>query len=260
MEKDGSTTSNTPAIVISIVFLLLVFGFFAFIFLSPAASSQPTEQATYGLYGGMTADLQVSEFFKDLQSGRSVCFLGDSITAGTEIGGVHWYEPLLPYIKGDISNLSTGGWMVQDLIDQTGNIPKSDIYIIAIGINDVLFPNAIKSAKTPSEFTERAALLAENIKDISPDAKIYFISPWTFITEKQDLNEAGSQYRSALKDLCSEKGFGYMDPEPIVVSVLNAEGTDKYMFNNFHPNASKGVGLYSYAVLKAACEARKISD
>jgi len=254
MENEGSKTGKTIAIVLSIVFLLLVFGFFAFVFLSPAASSQPTELATYELYGGMTADLQDSEFFKDLQSGRSICFLGDSITAGTEIGGVHWYEPLIPYIKGGISNLSTGGWMVQDLIDQTGNIPKSDIYIIAIGINDVLFPNAVKSAKTPAEFTERAALLAENIRGNSPDAKIYFISPWTFITEKQDLNEAGSQYRSALKDLCAEKGFGYMDPEPIVVSVLNAEGTDKYMFNNFHPNASKGVGLYSYAVLKSAHE------
>ena len=254
MENEGSKTGKTIAIVLSIVFLLLVFGFFAFVFLSPAASSKPTEQATYELYGGMTADLQDSEFFKDLQSGRSVCFLGDSITAGTEIGGVHWYEPLLPYIKGDISNLSTGGWMVQDLIDLTGNIPKSDIYIIAIGINDVLFPNAVKSAKTSAEFIERAALLAENIMGISPDAKIYFISPWTFITDKQELNEAGSQYRSALKDLCAEKSFVYIDAEPIVVSVLNAEGTNKYMFNNFHPNASKGVGLSSYAVFTAAHE------
>ena len=249
--ENGGSKSVKITIVLSIIFLLSVFGFFAFIIFS-----KPQADITYEIYGGMTADLKDSELFEDLQSGRSICFLGDSITAGTEINGVHWYDPLVPYIKGDIYNLSMGGWMVQNLIDQTGNIPKADIYIIAIGINDVLFKNTVKSSKTPAEFAERTALLAENICDISPSAKIYFISPWTFISEKEELIESGRQYRSALRDLCAEKGYGYIDPDPIVVSVLDTEGTNKYMFNSFHPNASRGVGLFSYAVLKAAHEQR----
>ena len=252
MESGSSTTVKTPAIVLSIVFLLSVFGFFAFVFFS-----NPQSQIKIEIYGGMTGELKDSELYKDLQSGKSICFLGDSITAGTETGGISWYEPLIPYIKGDISNISTGGWMVQDLIDQTANIPRSDIYIIAIGINDVLFENAIKSAKTPDEFAERASLLAENISGISPSAKIYFIAPWTFVTENSDIIEKGNQYRSALCDLCDEKGFRYINPDPVIVSVLNVEGTDKYMFNRFHPNANEGVGLFSYAVLKTSHEQSK---
>ncbi|PWJ70443.1 lysophospholipase L1-like esterase [Ruminococcaceae bacterium R-25] len=251
MENRAAKSVTTTAIVLSIVFLLAVFGFFAFVFFS-----NPNEKVNYKIYGGMTDELTDSDLFEDLQSGRSICFLGDSITAGTEINGVHWYDPMAPYIKGDISNLSTGGWMVQDLIDQTANIPKADIYIIAIGINDVLFNNTVKSSKTPAEFARRASVLTESINGISPSAKIYFIAPWTFISEKEELNESGIQYRSALKDLCAEKGFKYIDPNPVIVSVLDAEGTDKFMFNSFHPNAKEGVGLFSYAVLKTAHESR----
>ena len=127
MEKDGSKTSTILAIVLSIVFLLLVFGFFTFIFLFPKSSDVPQDQTKYEIYGGMTDELKDSELFEDLQSARSICFLGDSITAGTEIGGIHWYEPLTPYIKGRIFNLSTGGWMVENLIEQGNSIPKADM-------------------------------------------------------------------------------------------------------------------------------------
>lgn len=252
MEKDGATTVKTPAIVLSIVFLLLVFGFFAVVFLSPAVSGGRQDQSKYEIYGGMTDELKDSELFEDLQSGRSVCFLGDSITAGTEINGVHWYEPLIPYTKGSISNLSTGGWMVLDLIEQSSNIPKSDIYIIAIGINDVLFRNAVKSAKSPSEFAQRASQLADSITSSSPSAKIYFIAPWTFIGQTEDMDDLGNSFRDALKDMCAESGYRYINPDPVITSVIYTEGYDKYMYNDFHPNAPEGVGLYSYAVLKAA--------
>ena len=260
MKKDGSTTSNTPAIVISIVFLLLVFSFFAVIFLFPRSSDVPQDQAKYEIYGGMTDELKDSELFEDLQNARSVCFLGDSVTAGTEIGGVHWYDPLAPYIKGDISNLSTGGWMVENLIEQSDAIPKADVYVIAIGINDVLFRNAVKSAKTPSEFAQRCSLLAETIKGISPGAKICFIAPWTFTGQTEDIDDLGNSFRDSLKDMCNGSGYQYINPDPVISSVILSEGYGKYMYNDFHPNATDGVGLYSYAVLKAACEARKICD
>ncbi len=252
MEKEGSATVKTPAIVLSIVFLLLVLGFFVFVFLYPNSPDAPQVQTKYEIYGGMTDELKNSELFEDLQSGRSVCFLGDSITAGTEINGIHWYDPLTPYIKGSISNLSTGGWMVQYLIEQATAIPNADIYVIAIGINDVIFRNAVKSAQTPEEFAQRCSLLADTIKGISPDAKLYFIAPWTFIGQSEDINDLGNSFRDALKDMCAGSGYQYINPDPVITSVIYAEGYDKYMYNDFHPNASEGVGLYSYAVLKAA--------
>lgn len=252
MEKENSATVKTPAIVLSIVFLLLVLGFFVTVFLYPNSPDVPQAQTKYEIYGGMTDELKDSELFEDLQSGRSVCFLGDSITAGTEINGIHWYEPLTPYIKGSISNLSTGGWMVQDLIDQSAAIPKADIYVIAIGINDVIFRNAVKSAPTPAEFAQRCSLLAYTIKSISPDAQLYFIAPWTFIGQSEDINDLGNSFRDALKDMCTGSGFQYINPDPVITSVIYTEGYDKYMYNDFHPNASDGVGLYCYAVLKEA--------
>lgn len=252
MEKESSATVRSPAIVLSIVFLLLVLGFFVFVFLYPQSPDVPQSRTKYEIYGGMTDELKDSEFFEDLQSGRSICFLGDSITAGTEINGIHWYEPLTPYIKGTISNLSTGGWMVEDLIDQAVAIPNADIYVIAIGINDVIFRNAVKSAPTPAEFAQRCSLLADTIKGISPDAKLYFIAPWTFIGQSEDINALGNNFRAALKDMCAGSGYQYINPDPVITSVIYTEGYDKYMYNDFHPNASDGVGLYSYAVLKAA--------
>ena len=257
MEKDGSKTSTIPAIVLSIVFLLLVFGFFTFVFLFPKSSDVPQDQTQYEIYGGMTDELKDSELFEDLQSAHSICFLGDSITAGTEIGGIHWYEPLTPYIKGKIFNLSTGGWMVENLIEQGNSIPKADMYIIAIGINDVLFRNAVKSAKTPSEFAQSCSLLAETIKGISPEAKIYFIAPWTFTGQTEDIEKLGNSFRDALKDMCQGSGYQYINPDPIITEVIYSEGYDRYMHNDFHPNAPDGVGLYSYAVLKSAHEQRK---
>ena len=257
MEKDASTTGKNPAIVLSIVFLLLVFGFFVFVFLLPKSPDAPQDQTKYEIYGGMTDELKDSELFEDLQSGNSVCFLGDSITAGTEINGIHWYEPLIPYTKGRISNLSTGGWMVEDLIEQAASITNADIYVIAIGINDVIFRNAVKSATTPSEFAQRCSLLAETIKGISPGAKIYFIAPWTFTGQTEDIEALGNNFRDALKDMCKGSGYQYINPDPVITSVIYSEGYDKYMHNSFHPNAPEGVGLYSYAVLKSAHEQRK---
>ena len=84
----------------------------------------------YELYGGMTDDLKDSELYKDLQSGKPICFLGDSITFGATTNGVPWYQPMVPYIKGKVFNYSTSGWQVKDLINNIDNIPVADIYII----------------------------------------------------------------------------------------------------------------------------------
>lgn len=75
----------------------------------------------------MTSNLKESEPYRDMQSGKSFCFLGDSITAGTEIDGIPWYQPLIPYIKVNILNPSCGGWMVTHLIEESDKIPVSDI-------------------------------------------------------------------------------------------------------------------------------------
>ena len=84
------------------------------------------------------SDLKDSELFDDMQSGRSFCFLGDSITNGTMSDGIPWYHHLEKYIKGDVLNLSHSGWTSDNLVAEKENIPEADLYVIAIGVNDVV--------------------------------------------------------------------------------------------------------------------------
>ena len=211
----------------------------------------------YEIYGGMTDELKDSEFFEDMQSGKSFCFLGDSITYGSLTEGIHWYQPLIPYIKGDISILSHGGWAVKNLIDEGYNIPEADIYVIAIGINDILFPNDDDSAHTPENYASRCSQLGDILTSRSPGAKIYFIAPWSFVNRDISFVKRGDQFRNALEEWCTDTDYRYINPDPVIQSVIAEEGSGKYMCNDFHPNAPKGVGLFSYAVLK---DAHKIKE
>ena len=206
----------------------------------------------YRIYGGMTSELKDSELFEDMQSGRSFCFLGDSITCGTEIEGDQWFRPLMPYIKGGISMTAHGGMMVSHLIRFKESIPAADVYVIAIGTNDIVFHDNENAAHSADDFTCSCSILTEEIKNIAPEAKIYFISPWPFFDQDDSTVSAGNQYREALRSWCSDAGFIYIDPNPYIISVFEKDGSGEYMHDSLHPNTPKGIGLYSYAVLKAA--------
>ena len=48
-----------------------------------------------------------------------------------------------------------------------------------------------------------------------------------------------------------QDGIGLRNDE-LAVAVCEDEGESKYMYNDFHPNAPDGIGLYCYAVLTDA--------
>lgn len=242
-----SRKTGKTAVVLSIVLSLLMIIFIAAFVIYPAYAAK----WSYKVYGGMTKELKDSELFEDISGGRPVCFMGDSITAGTVTGGIGWYQPLLPYIKGEVSELSYPGWKVSDLIEHKEEIPEADIYVIAIGINDVLFPEEESSSGTASEFVERTGHLSDIVNEISPEAKIYFIAPWTFLTTVDYYNIRGNQFRTALKEWCRRTDHICIDPDLVIRTILENDDYRKYMYNEFHPNEPEGVGLFSYAVLKA---------
>lgn len=248
----GKTGFRKTTVVLSAILVLLVLFVLTVYVIIPAGRRYYITHLQYPIYGGMTQELKDSNFYKDITSGRSVCFLGDSITAGNEIEGINWYYPLIPYIKGNISNDSCGGWMVHHLINETDNIPASDIYVIAIGVNDIIFTNSLLSAKTAEEYTSRLNELTEKLKAKAPDARFYFITPWTFHNQEDYYILRAADFRTALINWCNEKEYICINPDPILVSVFEEKGASDYMKDNFHPNAPNGVGLYSYAVLKAA--------
>lgn len=245
--KKGKTRVTT--IVLAVCFVLLVLLSTTIFSLYPRIDHYILFHRKYDVYGGMTDELKDSDLFDDMTSGKSFCFMGDSITYGSETKGIHWYQPLIPYIKGGISDISFGRWTVLDLINQKGSIPVSDVYVIAIGVNDVWNTNDPESAKTTTEFVDMCDQLANILKKISPEARIYFIAPWTFIDPEESYSDRGNQFRTALREWCEKDNYCYINPDPIINSVLEKEGVKKYMSDRLHPNAPKGVGLFSYAVL-----------
>jgi len=248
MKKGISKTT----IILSVVLVMLVAGAILFFKFSPQIHKYYVVHRNYKVYGGMTDELKDSEFYEDMLSGKSFCFLGDSITAGSVTEDIPWYQPLTPYISGTVSNFSRGGWTVINLIDKADNIPEADIYVIAIGINDILFPEDEDSAPTALEFAARCKELGELLTNRSPGSKIYFILPWSFIDSDTSFVERGNRFRSALAQTCIAKGYRYINPDPVIQSVIEDEGSSKYMYNDFHPNAPDGIGLYCYAVLMDA--------
>lgn len=255
MDKTRSKTgSRKTTIVLTAVLLFMVAVLIACVFIYPGAKKYYLAHHIFKIHNGMTEELKDSELFTDMQSGKSFCFLGDSITSGTVTEDIPWYQPLTPYIKGDIYNLSHSGWMVQSLIDHLDEIPSAQVYVIAIGLNDVLFPDSGQAAVTSAEYIDRIGQLAGSLSGSHPDAKIYFIAPWTFTDMGEPYDQRGNQYRSSLAEWCRDKEYVCIDPDPYIVSELNGGKLNRhiYMFNNFHPNLHKGIGLFSYAVLKAA--------
>ena len=234
---------NKRTIILTAIFVLLI-GIMAVFVVHEKISKIP--QA----YGEMTEDLQDSELYADFQSGKSVCFVGDSITEGTETYYLGWYEPLVPYIKGEVKNFSKGGWTTENLLDHKDELPEAEIYVVAIGINDVMRPH--DGADSPEKYVENLGLFEEKIKEVSPDAKIYYIAPWIAAYSKGEVPGRRQAYADSLMKWCEGEERTGIDPYPVIREVLDSGRTSRYMRNNLHPNTRRGLGLYSYAVLKEA--------
>lgn len=239
----------------SIVLVFLVFGALFIYVIYP----QYMDMKSYQLYGGFTDELRDSDLFEDMQSGKSFCFMGDSITEGNETG-YQWYRPLMPYITGETMRMSCGGWTVKSLLINSDSIPESDVYVIAIGINDVAyFWGEELCAETADDFIEMIDQLSRIIISKSPNAKLYFITPWILVDWGSEKDARGVEFSEALIYWCDEAGYICIDPAPVMIPIMNEKGAYTFMLKDgVHPNGSDGVGLYSYAVLKAAHDQRSV--
>lgn len=243
LNHNKKSTAVLSAVLIILIAILL------FLLISPFYN---VYRVNHQLDNKITNELRESCLFDDFQSGKSICFLGDSITVGKVTGGIPWYQPLTPYINGPVSNYATSGWKIKDLIDHSDEIPAAEIYVIAIGINDIVFSESVNAAKSADEFVGYSEELSKILKNIVPNATIYYIAPWTFTDTNENVYARAEDYRNALADYCDKFGCIFINPVPYITSAMEKEGTEKYMNDYLHPNSPDGIGLYSYAVLKAA--------
>lgn len=205
----------------------------------------------------LTDEMKNSTLYRAISDAKSVCFVGDSVTEGTKNGGTPWYEPIEEFFPGrTFANYSKGGCTVSYMLDNIDNIPCSDLYVIALGTNDVRYRNSQTCAMTADEYTKRLNELKDKLLAKSSGAKFVFIAPWystdgdiyckmTF-EETSRLNE---EYSAALKKYCSEYSFTCINANPYIRNILSVSTERTYLLDHIHPNATRGVRMYSEAVL-----------
>ena len=127
----------------------------------------------------LTDDMRDGVLYQALSGSESICFIGDSVTEGTKNGGVPWYEPIEEYFPGkQILNYSKGSCTVSYMIDHLDEIPASDLYVIALGTNDVRYRDETICAMTSEEYIRRMDELKSGLLAKNHEARFLFIAPW----------------------------------------------------------------------------------
>lgn len=205
----------------------------------------------------LTGKMKNGTLYKALEKAGSVCFVGDSVTEGTKNGGCPWYEPITEYFPDKkISNYSKGGCTVSYMTERAEEIPKAELYVIALGTNDVRYRDSKTCAMTAQSYVSETDSLKSRLLSRSPGAEFVFVAPWysedgdlfcsLSYEEKTKMNE---EYSAALRDYCRENNLGYIDANGYIRSEIQAALRNVYLLDHIHPNSSKGVIMYSEAVL-----------
>ncbi len=207
-------------------------------------------------------ELAKGKFFTAIQAAQDVCFVGDSITHGTKNGGVPWYEPIAPFINGKIFNASFGGATIKRMITEKflSKIvaAPADLFVVAIGTNDVRYRKPDICAMTSEEYIACMKILRDEILKNNPAAKFVFIAPWTS-TDGDKISalkyrpkiKMNNEYSAALKSWCEAQDDVFIDANDYIKTRLNKFLHSDYLTDYIHPNANAGVILYSKAVLSS---------
>ncbi len=207
----------------------------------------------------LDARMKNGTLYKLIKQAGDVCFIGDSVTAGSNNNGAPWYEPIEPLISGRIINKSWGGATTKMLINnyktQISDV-KADLFIIAIGTNDVRYRNPEICAMDEREYINNLNILKNIILKNNPNAKFVFIAPW-YSTDGDTVSQLSykdkivlnEKYTNALKDWTLSCNDYFIDANKYIENVLDKNVQKEYLVDFIHPNMNEGILLYSKAVL-----------
>ncbi len=230
-----------------------------------AANAQPRYYFINGKYceymKPLTANTS-SSLYERMAAAETVVFIGDGVTKGTYNGGYPWYNPLVDHFGfSSVYNISAAGYTVRQAAAAAASAEtdSADLYVIAVGANDVRARNPAICAMTAEEYVREMDTLVSALLARTPEAEIVLIAPW--ITQENDtyctLSHAEKsalieQYGEALRLYAAENGYIFTNPNPTINERFVTERVSFYVRNGIYPNAAKGLRLYSEAVL-AGC-------
>ena len=161
-------------------------------------------------------------------------FIGDSITEGTKNSFHPYYEPLMnAFHDKRIINISKGSYTTKMILrDYSDKIRTSDgdLYVIALGTNDIRYRNSRICAFTSNEYVSQINKIVKLIKSSSDNPSIVLIAPWFSLEKNQNIEKVFDEYL-----------------ENVV-----RKNRDRYMVDYIHPNDNDGIKLYSEAILKTS--------
>ena len=188
----------------------------------------------------LSSVLEESSLKKYLDKASSVSFIGDSITSGVSV-----------------NNISHSGYTTKDVINKLSSKIKesdSDVYFIALGVNDIRYRDEKKGAINGSEYIANIDKIVKLIEN--KNGKVVLIAPWYSLindnvsrisfSEKMKLFD---EYSSALESYALDNGFIYIDVNNYIEKFLAFHNAFDYYADYIHPNSGQGIKLYSYAVV-----------
>lgn len=205
-----------------------------------------------------------------LNSVESVCFVGDSITAGSNNGGFGWYEPLAQSFPNvSVSDFSFGGATTRLLYDELAkeSFQGASLYVIAIGTNDIRYRDKNTCAMTSSAFVDMLEKITKQIKELSPDASFIFVSPWPpldndifTILSSEERQELFAEYIEAERRFCEKNGHIFIDVTTDLTEAFSKDSYSKHLVDHIHPNSGEGIRLYSQLVANVTVDSNSDSS
>jgi fucose 4-O-acetylase-like acetyltransferase/poly-gamma-glutamate capsule biosynthesis protein CapA/YwtB (metallophosphatase superfamily)/lysophospholipase L1-like esterase len=202
------------------------------------------------------------ELFKLIDNSYSITFIGDSITEGTKNNLHPWYEPLVYYFKNKkIINISKGSYTTELIIRNYKNLineSNSDLYIIALGTNDVRYRNEKIFAMTKERYIQNIETIIRFAKGNNHISKFVLIAPW--LSDKNDAvsrlneyqkNKLLKEYSESLNEFSNKNDYLFINPNNYIFKKIQNNIT-KYLLDHINPNEKDGIELYSEAVINSS--------
>ncbi len=218
-----------------------------------------------------TVQFENNNMYTVLSSATSICVIGDSITIGSSSGGYGWYDGLIerfPNIK-TVDVAATGGQTSASLFDNKNdmsviNSTSADTYIIALGINDVIYRDRSTSSTTftTAEYIKKLENLVKyiNDKDENKVNSFVFVAPFEYInkdsyqfTKYIRRENTHQEYTIALYNWCKLNNYAFTAPMNYIKNTLaTVDNADEYTIDDVHPSYPLGTQLYSKAVYESS--------